>query len=176
MRKATGIVTGKYDYNYTCPMCDRVIKWTDAKLRWDNKWVCKEDWEPRHPMDFYRTKNDAHILTQTNNDQQAVWSPVVTNNDTAGAETAIGSYNTDSINNLLNFNIVLKRTIADLLTATSYSITLPTTSVAAGTYRVTTEHGALVRTGTIGAVASTFTLSAINVRDQGVVITGQYGT
>jgi hypothetical protein len=35
------------------------------RQRWDGVMVCPTDWEPRHILDFYRTKPDAHALPFT---------------------------------------------------------------------------------------------------------------
>ncbi len=37
-------------------------------MRWDGLMVCKDDWEPRHPSDFYRPRNDVHKLPFTRSD------------------------------------------------------------------------------------------------------------
>lgn len=34
--------------------------------------VCKDDWEPRHPMDFYRSRNDTHALPFTRSDNNGI--------------------------------------------------------------------------------------------------------
>lgn len=41
-------------WNIRCMICDRKIKSTEIKKRWDGIWCCPEDWEPRHPLDFLR--------------------------------------------------------------------------------------------------------------------------
>lgn len=53
---------GSYEYNALCDVCGFKKKAKDLRKRWDGYMVCKEDWEPRHPLDFYRTRNDNHIL------------------------------------------------------------------------------------------------------------------
>ena len=61
-------VTGKYGYKAVCDVCQAYFQNTELRLRWDGLQVCKEDWEPRHPSDFYRTRNDAHQLPWTRPD------------------------------------------------------------------------------------------------------------
>ena len=39
-------------------MCGFDYYASDMKLRWDGLWVCKDDWEPRHPQDFVRARAD----------------------------------------------------------------------------------------------------------------------
>jgi hypothetical protein len=58
-------VSGSYEYNAQCDSCGRYFKASKLRARWDGVMVCKEDWEPRHSLDFYRTKNDAHPLPFT---------------------------------------------------------------------------------------------------------------
>ncbi|MHB8603488.1 MAG: hypothetical protein ACYC9R_12715 [Nitrosotalea sp.] len=63
-------VTGKYDYNVICDVCGFKKKASEVRQRWDGYQVCKEDWEQRHPLDFYRTRNDTHKLPFTRPDEQ----------------------------------------------------------------------------------------------------------
>ena len=37
-----------------CYSCGFAFRAEDLKLTWDNRWVCDEDWEQRHPQDFLR--------------------------------------------------------------------------------------------------------------------------
>ena len=41
-------------WNVTCDVCGFKFKSCDVKKRWDDLYVCKDDWEPRHPSDLYR--------------------------------------------------------------------------------------------------------------------------
>ena len=43
--------TGYYIY---CDVCGYKTHIRQAMMRWDNKLVCKEDWEERHPQDTIR--------------------------------------------------------------------------------------------------------------------------
>ena len=54
--------TRSYEYNVLCPVCQFKMKASDLRWRWDGLWVCKDDWEPRHPLDFYTARNDVHPL------------------------------------------------------------------------------------------------------------------
>jgi len=58
-------VGGSYSWNVICPVCGFKHKGQNMKKRWDGPWVCKDCWEPRHPLDFYRTRNDFHKLPFT---------------------------------------------------------------------------------------------------------------
>jgi hypothetical protein len=54
--------TRKYDqntlaedgWNVICDVCGFKFKSGDVKKRWDGLYVCKEDYEQRHPMDFMK--------------------------------------------------------------------------------------------------------------------------
>lgn len=45
-------------HNFICDICGFKYKSSDKRITWDNKVVCKWDWEPRHPQDFVRAKHD----------------------------------------------------------------------------------------------------------------------
>lgn len=54
---------GSYSWNAICKVCGFQYKGQDMRRRWDGlEPVCKDCWEPRHPMDFYRTHSDFHNL------------------------------------------------------------------------------------------------------------------
>lgn len=55
-------VTGKGGYNAICDVCGFKFKNFQLHKRWDGLMVCKEDYEPRHILDFYKTRNDEHPL------------------------------------------------------------------------------------------------------------------
>lgn len=42
------------EWNGICDVCGFKFKSCDLKKRWDGFMVCAEDWEPRHPSDFFR--------------------------------------------------------------------------------------------------------------------------
>lgn len=43
-----------------CDVCGFDYRFSDMKRRWDGAWVCKKDFEERHPQDFVRGRRD-HI-------------------------------------------------------------------------------------------------------------------
>lgn len=55
---------GKRDYyksgewNAICDRCGAKFKSSELQIEWDNFWVCKQCWEPRHPQDFVRGRKD----------------------------------------------------------------------------------------------------------------------
>lgn len=46
------------DWLLLCDVCAKKIKASESKERWDGLRVCKDDWEPRHSMDFLRVRSD----------------------------------------------------------------------------------------------------------------------
>jgi hypothetical protein len=92
--------TRSYEYNALCDVCGFKKKASELRKRWDGFMVCKEDFEHRHPMDFYTTRNDAHLLpwTRPNNDGVDVgpnsdsvnWA-LDTNGGTASASSTYGA-------------------------------------------------------------------------------------
>lgn len=52
--------------NSVCQRCSSVFRREDLQLTWDGLWVCKDDFEPRHPQDFLRIKEE-HIMTDVPN-------------------------------------------------------------------------------------------------------------
>lgn len=46
-----------------CDACGFDIRAEDIKETWDHRMVCPSDWEPRHPQDFVRSKQD-HIRAE----------------------------------------------------------------------------------------------------------------
>lgn len=57
-----GRIGGSLSYNVECDVCGFEYKSHELIKRWDGLMVCKADWESRHPMDFYRFRNDTHKL------------------------------------------------------------------------------------------------------------------
>lgn len=57
-----GRVGGSYQYNVECDVCGFSYKNHELIKRWDGLMVCKSDWEARHPMDFFKPRNDFHQL------------------------------------------------------------------------------------------------------------------
>ncbi len=59
-------------YNALCDVCGFKYKNHQLKKRWDGFMVCAADWEPRHPLDFYKTRNDTHKLPWTRPDNEGI--------------------------------------------------------------------------------------------------------
>lgn len=46
------------NYWMVCDRCGFDYRRSNMKEEWNNLWVCKECWEPRHPQDKLRSKKD----------------------------------------------------------------------------------------------------------------------
>lgn len=46
------------DHRAVCDVCGQTYLASQMRMRWDNLFVCKEDWEVRHPQDFVRAIPD----------------------------------------------------------------------------------------------------------------------
>lgn len=57
------------DWNAICDVCGFKFKALDLKRRWDGYYVCEEDWERRHPADFFRAPKDDQSISWTRVDE-----------------------------------------------------------------------------------------------------------
>ena len=48
----------KNSYNALCDSCGRKFKASQLLRRWDGLYVCKQDYETRHPQDFLRVQKE----------------------------------------------------------------------------------------------------------------------
>jgi hypothetical protein len=46
------------DWNCICDECGFKFKASELRKRWDGMMVCKQDWEPRHPADQIRARQE----------------------------------------------------------------------------------------------------------------------
>lgn len=46
------------DYNCICDSCGRKFKASTMRKRWDGMFVCKEDFEPKHPQLSLKVRSD----------------------------------------------------------------------------------------------------------------------
>ena len=46
------------EWNVICDQCGFKFKSSDIRKRWDGLMVCVDDWEPRHPLDFIKGRED----------------------------------------------------------------------------------------------------------------------
>ena len=59
------------DWNLRCDSCGRKIKASQARKRWDGFWVCPEDWESRHILDYYHARKDQIGVPWTRDQQKS---------------------------------------------------------------------------------------------------------
>jgi hypothetical protein len=58
---------GSYSHWAYCDICGGKYKNDKLRKNWKNQLVCAEDYETRHSLDFYRPRNDSHVLTSPGN-------------------------------------------------------------------------------------------------------------
>ena len=46
------------NYWMICDVCGYKYRKSEMRERWDKAWVCEADWEPRHPQEFLRGRNE----------------------------------------------------------------------------------------------------------------------
>lgn len=111
--------SNKYDYSALCDVCGFKMKASELRKRWDGFMVCQEDWEPRNILDFYRTRNDAHLLPFTRPDDsgEKTWTASFAN--ILGNYTYYASYVVDD-NGVVTYKIVITpiNTVSAILTPT----------------------------------------------------------
>ena len=49
-------------YNALCDVCQFKYKASDLKKRWDGLYVCRDDYETRHPSDFQKGVKDDQAI------------------------------------------------------------------------------------------------------------------
>lgn len=174
-------VSGSYVHNVICDVCGRKFKSYELEKRWDGYMVCAKDWEQRNILDFYRVRNDVHQLDWTRSDDESgkTWTPSfvnLTQTVGTGSITITGFYTPNNITNVINIQVQISITGNATTAASGATVSLPTTSVSAGTVRVLDGSGVLLGMGTIGVGATTATLPNWVARNKNIIITGQYGS
>ncbi len=169
-----------YEYNAICDICGFKKKSYELRKRWDGFWVCEKDWEPRHILDFYRTKNDVHILPFTRPDTQneLTWTPVftgLTETPGNGAITISGSYKRDTVNQVINFVVTIIVTVDATTDSFPATMTVPVACVTAGTLTIIDSQATIIGDGSIPASGSTALLPPWTGINNNMTITGRYG-
>jgi len=80
------------DWLIICDSCGKKIKASESKQRWDGFVVCKEDWEPRHSLDFIRARADKQSVPFTRPQPIADTYVSVTYVDTDNTTIPSGSF------------------------------------------------------------------------------------
>lgn len=200
MRRPGYKVGGSYSYNAVCESCGFYYKASELQHRWDGLWVCPEDWEVRHPSDFYRNRSDVHVLPFVRSDKGDVpnpWLPTYTNltvvlasgdtQDTAAND--VGSYSLDNVSAVPKTTARVGITFLDEYgvrqvrsqsttssNGSTTTLTLPTTPSGAGTLSVVTRDGKFLGVASIISGNATVTLPAWTSVPNGLLFTAQYAT
>ena len=191
-------VTRSYEYNFYCRVCYEKVKFSTTKLRWDGLRVCPQCWEIRHPLDFYRTRNDTHKLPEISSSDGAPsgseglsWSPTpsagLTNSTVTGETYTVnsGSYYADSLQGKTRAIFTITFTDGSGLvfsnpksttSSSSTTVTLPTTPGGSGTVNVSTSLGEFLGTGTVTSGNTTATLPDWSGKRGNIIISALYTT
>jgi len=169
-----------YEYNGICDICGFKKKNYELRKRWDGYWVCDEDWESRHILDFYRTKNDVHNLPFTRPDSNTLltWTPVFTGfvqNVGTGTITITGTYSKDTINTLIKFQVEIQITGNATTTSSPATVSLPIPCVIAGTVRTMDQQAVLFLNTTVPGAGSIALLPTWSLVNRTINISGSYG-
>ena len=85
--------TGSFGYNAICDVCGFKFKAAQLRKRWDGYMVCSHDYETRHSLDFYTTRNDTHLLPWTRSDSDGIdVSPFPTPDPVGHSHTSVAGY------------------------------------------------------------------------------------
>ena len=192
-------VTHSYSYNALCDSCGMKFKASELRVRWDGLWVCKDDFEFRHPSDFYRSRNDTHkldrIRSDTPADPESTWTSTcgITINNLGGETGAVntGFYIVDGLRSKTRAILTLTFTKPSLSDATiqvpvgnpvstttsaAATYTLPTTPGSAGTATIITDTGRVIGSATVSAGNATVTLPSWTKIQGNLEISALYGT
>ncbi len=166
--------TGSYEYNVICDVCGFKYKASELKQRWDGPMVCKEDWEPRNILDFYRTRNDVHKLPYVRSDNQVehTWNPLFTNLS-GSVESSTGTY--EDVGTQITFWVQIIPVTGQTTSTSSGEVSLPTTPGVSGTVRVFDNKGKFLGTGVALAGNTTCTLPNWLPNSNIINISGTYG-
>ena len=135
-------VYSRGNWNAICDVCGREYKSTDLRKRWDNLWVCFQDYEERQPQDFVRGVADT---------QAVPWARP------EGADTFVPINYTTSINETSNLDEVVSKYVTKIVP--DETIYLPDLATDEGLGLSFLGKYTLAGTGTIVGSSSTLLLS-----------------
>lgn len=83
-----------------CDSCGFQFRAEDLQKTWDNRWVCDEDFEPRHEQDFLRVKKekiaaDQPLRNEDLSNEIAVTFTPADDNDAAAQVIPTGTFNNE---------------------------------------------------------------------------------
>lgn len=64
------------EWKVVCHVCGWQYPSSEIRKRWDGFLVCKKDWEPRHPADFFRIKGETETPPFTSPEPEDVFTSV----------------------------------------------------------------------------------------------------
>lgn len=193
---------GSYEYRALCDVCRDKLWASDLKLRWDGLMTCKQCWEPRHPSDFYRNRNDTHKLPFTRPDTEgeltfAAQNPIILTGIPRGNETAYspkGVYSANSLTGKTRFTqvaygwkesvnqfggtstMIVDRPLSATTSLGSSSWFLPTTPSGNGVATFSTSLGEFLGTAPITAGGLNVTAPLWTGKVGNVIFSGTYTT
>jgi hypothetical protein len=160
-------------YSAICDRCGFKRKNYELSKTWDGLMVCRDTcWEPRHSLDFFKPRNDTHILPWVRSDSASdgSWDPTVTN--VTGTYATEASYIVDA-NNVVTYRIVITPT--GTVAGASATFSLPTGTVSADHGgNVSTNRGKRLGQPTAGATIAVPNFSISDSPPEALLISGSY--
>lgn len=120
------------DFWRICDRCGFRYRASQTFRTWDGLYVCREDWEPRHPQDFVRGRLDNQNVPDARPEPlDSIIGPLTTSisaNATAGATTinvasSVRFLSLDRIGVMLDSGNIEQHSILSVPTSTSIQIT-----------------------------------------------------
>lgn len=107
-------------WNITCHVCGGKFKSDEVVKRWDDAIVCKDDWEPRHSLDFLRTPKESPQVPYISPQLEVVFVPLLCPYPTSAGQANVGTADcarAGEIINIIPINTSLIAAIAELAIA-----------------------------------------------------------
>ena len=101
-------------WNILCDVCNKKIKASEAKQRWDGFIVCPADFEERQPQDFVRARQDKISVPFSRPRSTDVYVVMNYQYNLPGLETAPNA----GVSDVLDRNVIYNRTFSDEITVT----------------------------------------------------------
>jgi ethanolamine utilization microcompartment shell protein EutS len=95
------------DYYMICDVCGFKYRRSDMKERWDGHWTCLKDWEPRHPQDYVKGKEDQQAVPIARPDTTDFYNQVTLSADASEGDTTITVSSATNISDDDNIGITL---------------------------------------------------------------------
>ncbi len=102
------------DWWVSCDSCQKQIRASEAKHRWDGFIVCSEDFEERHPQDFVRVKPEGNHIPFSRPEPADVFTDVTYYNDYCDANYILDQYGYVYQEEDLEYNLISLTTEGDV--------------------------------------------------------------